>query len=83
MSQLEYLWSAGLRLLPYGNFLDCSKLKVFVDNKSSVAEKLKFVLGRVQHIVGKGHNAGYPAMFSKGFYFRVVKSGLCGKELKD
>ena len=39
----------------------------------------------VTNIVGKGENAGYqhfPTMFSKGFFMRVVKLGLCGKELK-
>ena len=34
--------------------LDLSKLKAFVDDKSNVHEKLKFVLGRVEKIVGIG-----------------------------
>ena len=36
-----------------------SKLKAFADNKSNVIQNLKFVLGRVENIVGKGENAGY------------------------
>ena len=36
------------------NFLDWSKLKAFADEKSNVDEKFKFVLGRVENIVGKG-----------------------------
>ena len=44
-------------------------------NKS---EKLKFVLGRVENIVGKGENDGpFHTMFSKGFFFIVVKSQDC------
>ena len=35
-------------------FLDRSKVKAFPDNKSNVDEKLKFVLGRAENIVGKG-----------------------------
>ena len=54
--------------------MDWSKLKAFVEDKSNVAEKLKFILGSVENIVEKGENAGYsafshfPTMFSKGFY---------------
>ena len=38
--------------------LDGSKLKAFADNKMNMIEKLKWVLGRVENIVGKGENAG-------------------------
>ena len=44
--------------LPNDIFLGCSKLKAFADNKINVNEKLKFVMGRVENIVGKGENAG-------------------------
>ena len=59
--------------------LDWPKLKAFADNKINVTEKLKFVLGRVENIVGKAENAGttfspFPTMFSKSFFLRVVKS---------
>ena len=39
--------------------LDCSKLKAFADDKMNVKQKLKFDMGRVENIVGKGENAGY------------------------
>ena len=53
-----------------------------------MAQNLKFVLGRVENIVGKGENAGYaftsfPTLFSEAFLFWVVKSRLCGKELSQ
>ena len=40
---------------------------------------MKFVLGRVENIVAKGENAGYPfpTTFSKAFTLRVVKSQDC------
>ena len=39
--------------LPNGEFLDWSKLKVLAADKINVTKKLKFVLGRVENIVGK------------------------------
>ena len=69
--------------LPNDKFLDWSKLKAVADDISNVPEKLKFVLGRVENIVGKEENAGLPAfspfstMFSKAFIYRVVKSLDC------
>ena len=40
-------------------FLDWSILKAFADNKMNEAEILKYVLQKVENIVGKGENAGY------------------------
>ena len=43
----------------------------------------------VENIVGKGGNAGYlhfshfPTMFSKDFFFGVIKSGFSSIELTD
>ena len=54
--------------------LDWSKLKAFTDNKINVTKILKFVLGRVENILGKGENAGYqhfllfPQCFQKASY---------------
>ena len=45
--------------LPNDKILDSSKLKAFADDKIMVAQKLRFVFGRVENIVGKGENAGY------------------------
>ena len=39
--------------LPNDKILDWSKLKVFADNKIKVNEKLKFVFGKGENIVGK------------------------------
>ena len=47
-----------LNSLPNDKFSDGSKLKTFAD-KLNMTEKLKFVLGSVGNIVGKGENAGY------------------------
>ena len=49
----------GLNSLPTNKILDLSKLKAFADDKSNATQKLKFVLGRVKNILGKGENAGY------------------------
>ena len=74
----------ALNSLTNDKILDWSKLKAFADNKIEVNENLKFALGRVEKIVGKGENAGYqhfllfpkcfPKMFSKVFFPRVVES---------
>ena len=62
-----------------------------------MTQKLKFVLGRVENIVGTGENAGYqhfllfPQCFQKASFSGSFKStlfqgcrssGLCGKELR-
>ena len=61
-----------MNFLANNKILDWLKFKAFAD------DKFKFVLG-------KGENAGYsilsfPTMFSKGFFFEVVRR-LCGKGL--
>ena len=68
-----------LNTLPNDKILDQSKLKRFADNKINVIQKQKFVLERVEKIVGKGEKCWLPAfspfpiMFSKGFFFKVIK----------
>ena len=81
--------SVKMRLysLPNDEILDLSKLKAFADDDLNVYQKLKFALGRVENIVGKGENAVYqhfllfPQCFQKASSLRSIKSGLCGKEL--
>ena len=63
------------------------KLKAFADDKLNVAQKLKFALGRVENMMGKGENAGYQHFlrfrqcFQKAFFSGVSKVSLCGKGL--
>ena len=45
--------------LPIDKIVDWSNLKASAGDKIRVTEKLKFVLGRVENIMGKGENAGY------------------------
>ena len=67
---------------PNDKFLDWSRLKAFVDKKLNLAEKLKFVLGRVENIVGKGENASYqhvllfPQCFQKISILESLKVGI-------
>ena len=42
-----------LNSLPNDKILDKSKFKAFADDKIILTQKLKFVLGRVESIVGK------------------------------
>ena len=68
--------------LPYEINFDMSKLNAFADDEIKL--KMKFVLGRVENIVGKGENAGYqhfllfPQCFRKyNFKIRgVLRSSL-------
>ena len=48
---------------PDSKISDWSKFKALADDKINVTKKLKFVLGRVENIVGKGENAGYHNVF--------------------
>ena len=62
--------------LPNDKILDSSKLKAFEDDIIYVTQKLKFVLRRVENIVGNGENAGYqyfllfPQFLKKVFFSR-------------
>ena len=68
--------------LPNDKILDWSKLKAFAHEKINVTEKMKFVLGRVENIVGKGENAGnqhfllFPQCFQKASYTGSLKVGI-------
>ena len=68
--------------LPHDKILDLSKLKAFADDNSNVNSKLKFALGRVENIAGKGENAGYqhfllfPQCFQKVSSLGLLKVGI-------
>ena len=68
--------------LPNNKILDCSKLKVFADDKMKLAKMMIFVLDRVENIVGKGENTGYHHFllslkcFQKSFWEVMVNSYL-------
>ena len=68
-----------LNSLPNNKFLDWSKLREFAGYKLNLVEKLKFVLGRVGNIAGKGENAGFqhfllsPHCFQKASFSRWFK----------
>ena len=64
-------------------FLDWSKLKALIaDDKINMTEKLEFVLGQIEKIVGKGENACYqhfllyPQCFQV-FFSKVIKCRDC------
>ena len=71
-----------LNSLPNDKILDWSKLKAFADDKLNATEKLKFVLGWIENIVGKGENAGFqhfllfPQCFQKASFFGWLKVGI-------
>ena len=69
-SQIEIIMLATFMSLPNDKILDWSELKEFADEKIMW---LKFVLGRVENIVGKGENAGYQrASFSRSLKVGIV-----------
>ena len=73
--------------LPYDKILDWSRLNTFANNKINVNKKVRFGLGWVENIVGKGETAGYqyfllfPQCLQKASFSRSLKVGI-GKELK-
>ena len=54
----KHYTSPKLTLLINDIFYDWIKLKELADDNIKVTQKLKFVLGRVENIVGIGENAG-------------------------
>ena len=71
-----------LNSLPNDKILDCSKLKVFSDDKLKVAKIIIFVFDSAENIVGKGENAGYqhfllfPQCFQKASFSGSLKAGI-------
>ena len=74
--------STSFNPVPNNNFLDWSKLKELADGKINVTKNSKFVLGRVENIVGKGENVGYQHFllfldcFQKTSFPRSFKVGI-------
>ena len=72
-----------LNPLPNDKILDVTKLKASADEKLNFVKMTISLLARVENTVGKGENAGYKhffpfsPVFSKAFFFRVVKSWEC------
>ena len=64
------------------DILDWSKFKALADDKIIVTQNLKFVLRKVENIVGRGENAGYhhfllfPQCFQKATYPVSLKVGI-------
>ena len=73
--------------LPNNKILDWSKLKAFADDKINVNQKLNFVLGRVENIVGNGEIAHYkqfllfPSVFERLLLQTCKNQGLFEKGL--
>ena len=76
----------SLTLYQVDTILDQSKLKAFADDKLKVIQKAKFVLDKIENIVGKEENAGYlhflhfPQCLQKTLTSRSLKSRLSGRE---
>ena len=68
--------------------LDITKFKAFSDDKSNIAKMTISHIHRVEHMVGKGENAGnqhfllFRQCFLKPSYVGSLEVGDCGKELK-
>ena len=81
-TECAVLWPHGINSLPNNKILDWSKLKAFVDDKINATQILKFVLRRVENIVGKGEIAGYqhfllfPQYFLKLSFSGSLKVGI-------
>ena len=87
-SALNVMSATRLNSLPNDTILDRSKLKAFADDNSNVYRKLKFALGRVENIVGKGENAGnqhfllFPQCFQKASSLGSLKDGIVWYRVK-
>ena len=75
--------ASGITIYSLPNNKIWSKFKAFADNNLNVYQKLKFALGRLENIVGKGQNAGYQhfllphKVFKRLQFLRVTKSWDC------
>ena len=53
-----------LNSVPNDSILDFSKVKAFAGDKINVAKKLKFPMGRIEDIMGKGEKMLVTSIFS-------------------
>ena len=82
LNQNSLLCFIFLNSLSDDKILDLSKFKALADDNFNVAQMVQFLSDMVQNMVGKGEIAdfqyfSFPTMFSKGFFFRVVKTRDC------
>ena len=85
----DYTPFSFIKFLPNDKILDWSKFKAPADDKINVTQNLKFVLGKVENILGKGENAGYhhfhlfPKCFQKSPSSGSLKVGIVWKRVKQ
>ena len=74
--------------LPNVKISDWSKLKQCADDKINVSENLKYVLERIQNIVGNRENAGdrhfllFQQFFQKTYFSGSLKVGIVWEQVK-
>ena len=75
-------WSRSNNSLSNDKILVRSNFKALADDNINATKKLKFVLGMVENILGKGENAGYQnfLLFAQCFlkppFSESVKDGI-------
>ena len=73
----------GLNILPKGKSLRWSNLEAFADDKVNVIKNLKIAFDKARKHCRKRRKcwlpafSPFPTMFSKCFFFKVVKSEHC------
>ena len=65
----------SINSLQNNKIVDWSNLKAFADDKTYLSENLKFILGRVENILGKGENACNQHFFLFPLCFQKAPSG--------
>ena len=81
ISNVNYweFFGRGFTFEPNNKILDWSKLEACADDNINKTENMKFVMGKVENIVGEGENAGYqhfflfPQCFQKSSLIRWLK----------
>ena len=77
----------GLNSLSYDKIVEVTKLKGFADDKLNISKMMISLFDRIENT--KTHwgkekmlvTSVFPTVFSKVFFFLVVKFGMCGNEL--
>ena len=70
---LKYVFLLVINSVPNDKFPNWSKLKAFSEDEINMTEILKFVLEKVENIVGKGENAGYQHFsFTHNVFKRIL-----------
>ena len=81
------VWLGNLLTLPNDKISDLTNVKAVADDKITLTQNLKFMLGKEENILGKGetgyqHFLHFPQCFQRASFPEMLKVGIVWKRVK-